>query len=93
MGVAAVGIDNACGRHLIQDRSTRTLFWGFFLPMAESGSPQISILPIAESIDVNYVNVNAFYFYFTLILAEIDVKDIFYVLPCSNLIAIPSRQD
>ena len=24
-----------------------------------------------------------FYFYFTPILAEIDVKDIFYVLPCS----------
>ena len=23
--------------------------WGFFLPMVESGSPQISILPIAES--------------------------------------------
>ena len=37
----------------------------------------------AKFIDVNYVNVNAFYFYFTPILAEIDVKDIFYVLPCS----------
>ena len=36
-----------------------------------------------EFIDVNYVNVNALYFYFTLILAEIDVKDIFYALPCS----------
>ena len=35
------------------------------------------------NIDVNYVNVNAFYFYFTPIMAEIDVKDIFYVLPCS----------
>ena len=35
------------------------------------------------SIDVNYVNVNAFYFYFTPILVEIDVKDNFYVLPCS----------
>jgi hypothetical protein len=34
-------------------------------------------------IDVNYVNVNAFYFYFTPILVEIDVKDNFYVLPCS----------
>ena len=33
-------------------------------------------------IDVNYVNVNAFYFYFTPILVEIDVKDIFDVLPC-----------
>ena len=35
------------------------------------------------TIDVNYVNVNAFYFYFTPILVEIDVKDKFYVLPCS----------
>ena len=35
------------------------------------------------SIDVNYVNVNAFYFYFTPILVEIDVKDNLYVLPCS----------
>ena len=25
------------------------LFWGFFLPMVQSGSPQILILPIAES--------------------------------------------
>ena len=32
-------------------------------------------------IDVNYVNVNAFYFYFTPILVEIDVKDNFYVFP------------
>ena len=32
-------------------------------------------------IDVYYVNVNAFYF--TSILAEIDVTYIFYVLPCS----------
>ena len=35
------------------------------------------------TIDVNYVNVNAFYFYFTPILVEIDVNDNFYVLPCS----------
>ena len=35
---------------------------------------------IVNCIDVNYVNVNAFYFYFTPILAEIDVKDIFYLL-------------
>jgi hypothetical protein len=30
-------------------------------------------------IDVNYINVNAFYLYFTPILVEIDVKDIFDV--------------
>ena len=33
------------------------------------------------SIDVNYVNVNAFYFYFTRIVDENNVKDIFYILP------------
>ena len=33
------------------------------------------------AINVNYANVNAFYFYFTPILDEIDVKDIFYLLP------------
>ena len=31
-------------------------------------------------IDVNYVNVNAVYFYFTPIPAEIYVKGIFYLL-------------
>ena len=33
--------------------------------------------PVVRLIDVNYVNVNAFYFYFTPILAEIDVKTSF----------------
>ena len=35
-------------------------------------------------IDVlNYIDVNACYLYFTPILAEIDVTDIFYILPFS----------
>ena len=42
-------IRSSVGSALIRDRSTRTLFWFFFLQMAESGSPQISILSIAES--------------------------------------------
>ena len=42
-----------------------------------------SVTCMHKNIDVNYVNVNAFYFYFTPILVEIDVKDNFYVLPCS----------
>ena len=47
-------------------------------------SPLCASKQLAEMcIDVNYVNVNAFYFYFTPILVEIDVKDNFYVLPCS----------
>ena len=45
-----------------------------FMLMSFKDSPE-------GSIDVNYVNVNAFCFYFTPILAEIDVKDIFYILP------------
>ena len=36
---------------------------------------------IIETIDVNHVNVNTFYFYFTPIMAENDVKHIFYILP------------
>ena len=43
----------------------------------------MSVRDSSTSIVVNYVNVNAFCFYFTLILVEIDVNDIFYVLPCS----------
>ena len=36
---------------------------------------------VATIIDVNYVNVHAFHFYLTPILAQVDVKDIFYLLP------------
>ena len=46
-------------------------------------TPIALIIDVNMMHDVNYVNVKAFYFYFTPILAEIDVKDIFYVLPCS----------
>ena len=41
-------------------------------------------------LDVNYVNVNAFYFYFTPIMAEIDVKDIFYLLLLKLLKVVPT---
>ena len=40
--------------------STRTLFLGFFLPMEESGSPQILILPIAESSVVHKILLKLF---------------------------------
>ena len=38
---------------------------------------------IEIDIDVDYVDVNTFYVYFTPILVEIDVKYNLYVLPCS----------
>ena len=44
-------LEMLCMHHIILSRTVapRLFFWGFFLPMAESGSPQILILPIAES--------------------------------------------
>ena len=53
--------------------------------MANSGSTKGRVVEqkmfYPETIDVNCVNVNAFDFYFTPILVEIDVQDIFYILP------------
>ena len=46
--------------YLIQTFSNRTLFFGFFLQIEESGSPQILILQIAESSVVHKILLKLF---------------------------------
>ena len=49
-----------CYIHLSGRLAPGLFFWGFFLPVVESGSPQILILPIAESSVVHRILLKLF---------------------------------